>query len=360
MRGIARELAASGEDVTVLAPVDARPGDSAAGVGLAPPGCDLVDLGRSIRLRANGSVAPVALGPRASRRAVLAMRHRNFEILHIHEPLAPGANYACLALGRMPKIGTFHRSGNSAFYTLLRPLARGLVNRLSVRCAVSSEARDTVAAALGGPYELIGNGVDFERFASADPWPKDGPTVMFVGRHETRKGLGILLSAFSSLGPFPTASTSGGRAVLWIAGAGPETQHLKSQYPESRFVRWLGRIPDEEVAMRLRSCDVACFPALGGESFGVVLLEAMSAGAAVVASDIPGYRSAASSFARFVPPNDPASLAVALRDAFCDALSGRGLSSPEAVTAAMAYAEASSMAAVAARYARLYEQVVRG
>ena len=173
---------------------------------------------------------------------------------------------------------------------------------------------------------------------------------MFVGRHERRKGLRVLLDAFDSL--------RDPDAVCWIVGGGPETSELQRLHPESQSVKWLGRIDDANLARRLRGAQVACFPSIGGESFGVVLLEAMAARAGVLASDIPGYRTAGEGFARFVTPDDPAALAHALAAALADAASGTGICKPELLDRAAAHAEASSMSAVAARYADLYESLI--
>ena len=192
--GLARALVNAGHDAVVLAPCD---GDVEV-AGLAPGA--VIGLGRSVALPANGSVAPVALSPGAALRAVRAVRRGNFDVLHMHEPLAPGPGYACLVACDLPKVGTFHRAGNSIAYRLLGPVARAAAGRLSARCAVSSEAEATARAALGGTYDIIGNGIDLERFASARPSPTEGPTVLFVGRHEERKGLGVLLEAVSQCG----------------------------------------------------------------------------------------------------------------------------------------------------------------
>jgi phosphatidylinositol alpha-mannosyltransferase len=159
------------------------------------------------------------------------------------------------------------------------------------------------------------------------PWPTDGPTVLFLGRHEERKGLSVLLDAFARL----IADRPGGGAhqreapdtdqlagvgesgpTLWVAGDGPDTEALRRRYPESPHIQWLGVLTEEEKLRRLAGADLLCAPSLGGESFGMVLLEAMAAGTPVIASDIPGYRDAAGANARLVPPGDAAALSGAL------------------------------------------------
>jgi phosphatidyl-myo-inositol alpha-mannosyltransferase len=347
--GLARELRRMGHEAIVLAPLDPVRGKGDP-TGFGHESSGVISIGRSVPIHANGSIAPVALGPKASLRALKALRSLRCDVLHIHEPLAPGASYACLAFGSIPKIGTFHRSGSSLLYTVFGPVARRLAGHLRIRCAVSADARDTAQKALGGEYEIVGNGVDYERFAAAEPWPTEAPTVMFVGRHEKRKGLRVLLEAFKGL-----ADTE---AVCWVAGQGPETDGLKQLYPESHSVRWLGRINNQTLAGRLRGADVACFPSIGGESFGVVLLEAMAARSAVVASDLPGYRSAGEGFARLVAPGDPIALGAALEVALSDATSGLGLSSSRSLDLASAHAETSSMPAIAARYVSLYRSMI--
>jgi phosphatidylinositol alpha-mannosyltransferase len=172
---------------------------------------------------------------------------------------------------------------------------------------------------------------------------------LFVGRHEPRKGLAVLLDAFARLEP---------PAVLWVAGEGPQTEALRRTHPESEQIRWLGAISEDEKVARMAGADVLCAPSTGGESFGMVLLEAMAAGSALVVSDIDGYRSAARGLARLVPPGDPEALAGALRETLADAAKGRGLSAPEARAAALARAEEWSMGALAARYVEIYDRVV--
>jgi phosphatidylinositol alpha-mannosyltransferase len=352
---LARALGTLGHQAVVLAPAEADAAGLAASVGLDEEA--LVVLGRSVALPANGSVAPVALWPGAAVRAVRAVRAGDFDVVHLHEPLAPGPGYALLARCPQPKVGTFHRAGRSVAYRLLGPVARRAAARLAARCAVSAEARTTAHDALGGDYEIVANAVEIERFTDAAPWAlgdEAGPIVMFVGRHEERKGLGVLLEAFARVAPSGT-----GGPTLWVAGRGPETDGLRRRFPPSRRVVWLGVVTDDELASRLRRADVLCAPSLRGESFGVVLLEAMAARAAIVASALPGYGAVAGDDATLVAPGDVGALAAALGRAVSDAEHGTGASSPAALERAADHAGRWSMAAQAARYVHIYERVAR-
>jgi len=343
--GLAVALERAGHHAVVLAP-----GDRGIEVpGLAPGG--FVPLGRSVPLPANGSVAPLALGPGAMVRAVRAVRRGRFDVLHLHEPLAPGPGYACLWACAVPKVGTFHRAGKSAAYRLFGPLARVMAGRLALRCAVSAEAEATARDALGGSYEIIGNGIDLERFATARPWTTSGPTVVFVGRHEPRKGLHVLLEAVSRLGP-------DSELTLWVAGEGPDTERLRREHPPSSRLVWLGRIDDDELASRLVGAHALCAPALRGESFGVVLLEAMAAHAAVVASDLPGYRAVVGHHGVLVAPGDVTAWAGALEAMEAAATAGTGPRAPSALDAARQHASQWSMPTVAARYVAVYERAI--
>ena len=370
--GLARALTNAGHDAVVLAPCD---GDVDV-AGLAPGA--VIGLGRSVALPANGSVAPVALSPGAAWRAVRAVRRGNFDVLHLHEPLAPGPGYACLVACDLPKVGTFHRAGPSIAYRVLGPVARAAAGRLAARCAVSSEAEATARSALGGTYDIIGNGIDLERFASARPWPTAGPTVMFVGRHEERKGLAVLLEAVSQLetgsttpgarlpdtgSPSPNVAHAKGESpgpTVWVAGEGPETERLRRRHPPSTRLVWLGRLRDDELASRLAGAHALCAPSRRGESFGVILLEAMAARAAVVASDLPGYAAVVAGHGVLVAPGDVTALARALQSVSADAATGTGRCAPDALDAAFAHASQWAMPEVAARYVSVYERVVTG
>ena len=343
--GLGRALRASGHEVAVLAPVD----------GEADPAWDtVVALGRSVPVPANGSVARLAIGPQTAARTVRALRQLTPEVLHLHEPLAPGPTWVAMARHE-PKVGTFHRAGAVSGRALLAPLARVAAGRLAVRTAVSQQARATAMALLGGDaedYRIIGNGIELERFGRIEPWPTDGPTVLFVGRHEPRKGLAVLLEAFARLDPQVAAR-------LWVAGEGPQTAELRRRFGAVAGVQWIGRIADEELHRRLLGAQVLCAPSLGGESFGVVLLEAMAARAVVVASDIAGYGAVVGRHGLLVAPGDVTAWTGALRAVLADVDRGTGLASAASLEAAARHAGQWPMATVAERYLESYEEAVR-
>lgn len=339
--GLAAALRRVGVDAVVLAPVD----DGTDALGAV---ADLVvPVGRSLPVPANGSVARLALGPRTMARTVRALARLVPDVVHLHEPLAPGPTWAALLRGRAPLVGTFHRAGTPRGAWVLRPLARAAAGRLSARVAVSAEARATAEALAPGEYRVIGNGVELDRFAAATPWPTGAPTILFIGRHEPRKGLGVLLDAFARLAPELGAQ-------LWVAGEGPDTSVLRQRWRDLPRVAWLGRISDEELASRLAGADVFCAPALGGESFGIVLVEAMAAGTAVVASDIPGYAAVARDHAALVPPGDAPALAEALDATLAWATGDAGAAGGRLRDAAE-HAGQWSMEGVARQYLAIYE-----
>ncbi len=331
--GLARALRAAGHEARVLGPCDGP-----------PPEVGVIPLGNTIAALANGSVAPLAPDLPCVLRTIRALRDEEFDVLHLHEPLAPGPTLTSVVLSLTPTVGTFHAAGHSPFYRWLRPLTRWLGRRLTLRCAVSEDARDMAARALGGDYLLVHNGIDVERFAKATPWPTEGPTVVFLSRHESRKGLGVLLATVEHL-PADVR--------LWIASDGPETAALRAGLADHDRVQWLGRLTEEEKAERLRGADVLCAPSLHGESFGLVLLEGMAASTPIVASDLPGYRNVARHGveALLVPPGDPVALARALT---------RVLEEPSTAATLVAGGEARaaefSMDRLAERYLTLYER----
>jgi len=334
--GLARALRHQGHDVRVLAPCDGPPPDA----GVTP-------LGNSIPTATNGSVAPLAPDPAAQLRLIRALRDEEFDVLHLHEPLAPGPTMTACVVKPAPLVGTFHAAGSVGAYTWGRPPLRWLARRLDVRAAVSAAARDLAQHALGGEYELVFNGIEIERFAAVEPWPSDGPTIVFMSRHEPRKGLAVLLEAFTLMAP---------EVRLWVASDGPETATLRTRYAGDPRIEWIGRVSEEDKARRLRGADVFCAPSLGGESFGVILLEAMAAHTPIVASDLPGYANVARADrdALLVPPGDPVVLAAALERVLGDPDHADRL-----VASGLQRAEHFSMDTLAARYGGLYERATR-
>src|SRR6516225_3800637 len=205
--GLANALRELGHRVTVLCPAD-------KGERLPESVGDHVVVGRPIALSSNGSVAPVAFWPNAVAAVERTARKGGFDVLHAHEPLAPMAAYGLVLTAPLPMVGTYHRAGVSRWVPILKPLAELVGRRMEVRVAVSEAAKETGERSSGGEFEVLFNGVDVERFAGAAPLrDEEGrPTVLFLGRHEQRKGLDVLLDAFAMIDR---------SAVLWVSGDGP-------------------------------------------------------------------------------------------------------------------------------------------
>ncbi|MFZ4516600.1 MAG: glycosyltransferase family 4 protein [Acidimicrobiia bacterium] len=331
--GLAHALRADGHAVRIVAPTDGP-----------PPEPGVFSVGPTRRLRTNGSVAPIAPGKETADRTLEALRTFAPDVIHLHEPLVPGPTHAALLAAEVPLVGTFHAAGSQSLYRRMTKPARRALGRLTVRTAVSEQARLLVRQALGGTYWVIPNGVEVTRFVKAVPWPRRRPSIFFVGRHEERKGLEVLLDAFSMLEV---------DAELWVAGDGPQTAALRARrIPD---VQWLGRISDDELARRMRGATVFCAPSLYGESFGIVLLEGMVSGAAVVASAIPGYADVARADreALLFPPGDALGLAHALRTVLTDhELRGRLVAAGELRGAEF------SMERLAQRFLPVYESAL--
>ena len=271
--GLARALRSMGVEAQVLAPCDGP-----------PPEPWVSPLGASVPAAGNGSVAPIAPDPSAALRTIRALRDEQFDIVHLHEPLVPAPCLTALLFSDAPLVGTFHRAGEIAWYRPIRGPARWAAGRLKLRCAVSTLALATARQALGGEYELLWNGIDVDLAMAAEPWPTSGPTVLFLGRHEPRKGLAVLVEAVVRYDV---------DAHVWVIGEGPQTAGLREATLGDPRFEWLGTVGEEEKRRRLRGADVLAAPSLHGESFGVVLLEGMAAGTTVVASNIAGYANVA-------------------------------------------------------------------
>ena len=332
---LGRALRAQGVATRILGPCDGP-----------PPDASVTPLGNSIPTAANGSVAPLAPDPAAQLRTLRALRDEEFDIVHLHEPMTPGPTQTTLLMHQAPIVATFHAAGTSASYEWLSGPLRWLAGRIDHRCVVSEDALALVAGPLGGEYTVVHNAVEIDRYESAEPWPTEGPTIFFVGRHEPRKGLAVLLDALTGL---PSD------VRLWVGSDGPETDELKRRSAGDPRIAWLGRISEDEKLSRLRGADLFCAPSLRGESFGVVLLEAMAAETPIVASELPGYAKVARAGrdALLVEPGDAAALATAIEKVLHDDDEAGRL-----VAAGRERAEEFSMARQASRYLGIYEQTL--
>ena len=300
---LSRALRVHGHEVRVLAPSE---GDVEPGV---------LSVGRSIPIPYNGSVARLAFGPRVAGRIRIALRRYRPDVVHVHEPFAPSAGLLTLLNTRKPVVATFHASiVRSRAYRIAAPALRPLYRRLAARIAVSEEARRTVEEIFGGGLRVIPNGVDWSQFSTLPP--PDGSLIVFIGRMERRKGAAVLVDAFTRLRErVPDAE-------LLLVGEGPERRAVEAAVPVAMrdAVMFAGRVAPAELGEVFRRSAVACAPSLGGESFGIVLLEAMSAARPVVASSIPGYAAVVRDGVDgiLVPPGDPAALAAALERVLAD------------------------------------------
>ncbi len=335
--GLARELRKLGVDVRVIGPCDGP-----------PPEPGVVSVGPSVEWNSNGSVAPISPGRATARRTAEVMRSIEPDLVHLHEPAVPGPCLSALIGFNGPMVGTFHASGE-LLHMWTRPALRSQMARLRIRVVVSESALDTARANWSDAhYVVLWNGIEVDRYASALPTPTDRPAAFFVGRHEPRKGLAVLLDAWRSLER---------EVVLWVGGAGLETDALRARAQSlvGTNVEWLGAITDAERNARLRGATVLCAPSLHGESFGVVLLEGMAAGTPVVASEIEGYQNVARADvdALLVPPGDAGALRGALQRVFDDGMLRRRL-----IAAGRSRAEEFSMARLAQRYLELYEEAL--
>ncbi|MFN8024478.1 MAG: glycosyltransferase family 4 protein [Acidimicrobiales bacterium] len=299
--GLSRELRRMGIEVRVLAPCDGP-----------PPATFVTPLGDSLPTSANGSIAPLAPDPSCQLRMIRALTEEEFDVLHVHEPFIPGCTQTATLMHTAPIIATFHSAGESAAYKYLRRPVLAASHRLAHRVAVSKDAEELVKRYIGGEYEILFNGVELEQYRDAAPFPTEGPTIFFLGRHEERKGLDVLLEAMRRLPD---------DVRLWVAGTGPDTARLQDQYRDDARIEWLGRVTDAEKVSRLKGATVFCAPSLHGESFGVVLIEAMAADTAIVASGLDGYRNVATDDvdAVLVEPGDVDALAAALQRVLYDA-----------------------------------------
>src|SRR3954452_7299545 len=355
IEALAEQYLAAGHDVRVLSPVD--PDDRLAvrlHRGARPSGRPLpeylVPLGRTVGFPANGAVSNVAYGVST----VVALRReleRGYDVVHLHEPIAPIPGWDSLMTVDAPLVGTFHCYSENGFSNNLGNFfgARRRLNRLHVRIAVSEAAAWTGRRFYGGTYRVIPNGVDVRARRPVASEPSADPEALriaFVGQAVERKGLPVLLRAFEALRE---------HLPVTLHVVGVTAEELAPLMLDDRGVVALGKCGDDEKSAVLERADVLCAPSLGGESFGMVLTEGFAAGTPVVASDIAGYRDVVRDgvdgvlFAR----GDAAALAETLRDLALDPARRSALAA-----AARASAERYAWPRVAAEVLGAYEDAI--
>jgi phosphatidylinositol alpha-mannosyltransferase len=282
----ASELRRRGHDVHVIT--------SRFRTGETPDTNGVVRVGYNVLVPFNRAFVDLTIGVRLRHALRAIFKAHDFDLVHVHCPTAPTLPLFTLQTAPCPLVGTFHTTGGRNFLQdAFHPMLSGLVRRLDARIAVSETARDTALIYYPGKYEIIPNGVDVDQFTPGTPpfaeWrDANHVNLLFVGRLDPRKGVQVLLDVMPEV-----VRRTDGRARLLVVG----DSYLRARFeasvaPEARgHVRFLGHVPSADLPRWYATGDVFVSPATGNESFGIVLAEAMAAGRAVVASDIPGYRS---------------------------------------------------------------------
>lgn len=310
VRDLTEVLMARGHEVSVLAPAD----DDTP----VPP--YVVPAGRAVPVPYNGSVARVNFGPLSAARVRRWLREGEFDVLHIHEPATPSLSILACWAATGAIVATFHTANlRSRAMLAAAPFLESALEKIGARVAVSEDARRTLVEHMGGDAVLIPNGVFVDRFAAAEPepaWRGTNGTVGFIGRlDEERKGLPTLLAAMEAV----VAARPGVR--LLVAGRGDAEEAVDDLSPVVRdAVTFLGVVSEADKARLLRTVDVYVAPNLGGESFGIILVEAMSAGAPVLASDLDAFGRVLDGgrVGVLFPAGDPGALATSLLDLLGD------------------------------------------
>jgi phosphatidylinositol alpha-mannosyltransferase len=275
---------------------------------------DIIRLGYGFSVPTNGSVGTLTLSHRYGELVQEMLEEEQFDLLHFHEPFVPFLSLQLLRHSTSVNVATFHAySGWSPSYEFGKRMLQRFARRLHGRIAVSAAARHFIERYFPGDYKVIPNGVDLKRFVGVPPfarWRDGTPNILYVGRFESRKGLIYLLKAYREI------RHEGLNARLLVVGTGPQEREVRRYIATRRLtgIELLGRLSDDDKHRAFVTADIYCSPATGQESFGIVLLEAMAAGTAIVCSDIHGYKGVVrrGEQALLVPPKDVDALAGAL------------------------------------------------
>ncbi len=353
---LAEELEERGHEPWIIAPVGAvTPARRAVHSHRQTMAERFIPMGLAVPVPSNGSLAYLNFSPKILARMDRAVRYGRFDVLHVHEPATPLVSGLAVLMATSPVVGTFHAALDASLvYDAFRPVVATAMRRLDVRIAVSEAARAFPQSRFPGSFRIIPNGVPVEMFAPAVGAAKVRGRIVFIGRAERRKGLGVLLRAFTLL------RRRMPHATLVVAGAtrrqALEADHDGSDLPvDMTGVEALGWVDDAEKMTQLALAEVACAPSLASESFGIVLAEAMAAGVPVVASDLPGYRAVLRDgrAGRLTPPGDPVALAGALQSLLQDEEERRRLAE-----AGLAAAAELSWSRIAGRIIAAYEDAL--
>lgn len=315
VQDLAETLVDLGHEVSVLAPTEEEEGLPAY----------VVSTGRAVPVRYNGSVARLQFGPIAAARVRRWLTGGHFDVVHVHEPINPSVAMLAVLYARGPVVATFHTAmTRSRAIVAAQGMLQLVLEKITARIAVSDLARRVQVEHLAGGAWEIPNGVVVRRFADAAPlpgWPGEGGAIGFLGRFtEPRKGFPVLLEAFDKL----AAHRDGVR--LLVAGPGdPDEVAIPARVRDR--ITFLGLVTEAEKARMLRSVDVFTAPGTGGESFGMILTEAMAAGTPVVASDLDAFRRVldGGTAGELVPVGDAPALAAVLERLLADPARRAGL-----------------------------------
>lgn len=287
VKDLAEELRARGHQVGVLAP-GTIPKSAHSTPDSGRGGVPVTYAGKAVPIAYNGSVARLAFGPRVAARTRRWVEKGRFDVLHVHDPLTPSVSLLALRASEVPVVATFHTTSNRSWMLeSAGNLFSTSLDKIAARIAVSESARATLVQHIGSNPIVIPNGIYCDRFACAKAkaqWAEGGATLVFLGRiDEPRKGLDVMTAAFAAL------SKDWPQARLLVAGSGkpPPLDWLAPQVRQR--ISFLGSVTDADRTRLFASAAVYVAPHIGGESFGIVLLEAMGSGAPVVASDLPAF-----------------------------------------------------------------------